>query len=158
MSAFKRSRDSLVLPDLERDFERFLYATYLSYLPENQFGYELEMKRDKRGWLAEFIKSKGMGQIFVSRTIPGITRGNHWHHSKVEKFLVIEGQAVIKFRQINSSDVIQYKVSGEKLKVLDIPIGFTHSITNVGDTDVITLFWANEAFNPEEPDTYSLEV
>jgi len=158
LKIFKESRVSLVLPSFEKDFERFLYATYVSYLPENEFGYELEMKRDNRGWLAEFIKSEGMGQIFLSRTKPGITRGNHWHHTKVEKFLVIEGQAVIKFRQINGNDVIEYVVTGEKLKVLDIPTGFTHSITNIGDSDVITLFWTDEMFNSEKPDTYFQEV
>lgn len=158
LNAFKESRVSLVLPSFARDFERFLYATYLSYLPENGFGYELEMKHDNRGWLAEFIKSEGMGQIFLSRTKPGVTRGNHWHHTKVEKFLVIEGEAVIKFRQIHGNEVIDYRVTGEKLKVLDIPTGFTHSITNVGESDVITLFWADEMFNSEKPDTYNQEV
>ncbi len=158
LNAFKESRETLILPSLEGDFERFLYATYLSYLPEKEFGYELEMKHDQRGWLAEFIKSKSMGQIFISRTKPGITRGNHWHHTKVEKFLVIEGEAVIKFRQIIGKDVIDYRVTGNKLEVLDIPTGYTHSITNVGNTDVITLFWADEIFNQEKPDTYYLEV
>lgn len=158
LNAFKESRNTLELPSFERDFERFLYATYLSYLPENEFGYDLEMKHDNRGWLAEFIKSEGMGQIFLSRTKPGITRGNHWHHTKVEKFLVIEGEAIIKFRQINGNDVIDYRVTGEKLKVLDIPTGFTHSITNVGESDVITLFWADEIFNSEKMDTYFQEV
>jgi UDP-2-acetamido-2,6-beta-L-arabino-hexul-4-ose reductase len=158
LNAFKDSRTSLILPNLEKDFERFLYGTYLSYFPENEFGYELEMKHDQRGWLAEFIKSKSMGQIFISRTKPSITRGNHWHHTKVEKFLVVEGEALIKFRKINSEEIIEYRVTGNKLKVLDIPTGYTHSITNVGNTDVITLFWADEIFNPEKPDTFFLEV
>lgn len=158
LKTFKESRETLIFPSMERDFERFLYATYLSYLPENEFGYELEMKPDQRGWLAEFIKSESMGQIFISRTKPGITRGNHWHHTKVEKFLVIEGKAVIKFRPINGQGVIEYRVTGDKLEVLDIPPGYTHSITNVGDTDLITLFWADEIFNPAKPDTNYLEV
>lgn len=156
--SFRESRCSLVFPSLENDFERFLYATYTSYLPGNEFSYELEMKFDQRGWLAEFIKSKSMGQIFISRTKPGITRGNHWHHTKVEKFLVIEGEALIKFRQIQGNEVIDYRVSGNKLEVLDIPAGYTHSIINVGNTDVITLFWADEIFDPNKPDTYYLEV
>jgi UDP-2-acetamido-2,6-beta-L-arabino-hexul-4-ose reductase len=158
IKSFKESRNTLVISDLESDFERFLYSTYLSYLPENDFGYELEMKTDNRGWLAEFIKTKHSGQIFISRTKPGITRGNHWHHTKVEKFLVIEGEAIIKFRQIEGEQVIEYPVNGQSLRVLDIPPGYTHSITNTGDTDVITLFWANELFNPNKPDTYYLEV
>lgn len=158
LNAFKESRKSLILPSLERDFDRFLYATYLSYLPEKEFGYELEMKHDNRGWLAEFIKSKGFGQIFVSRTKPGITRGNHWHHTKIEKFLVVEGEAVINFRRIQGNEVLEYKVSGEKLKVLDIPAGYTHSITNTGEIDLITIFWADEIFNQNNPDTYYLGV
>lgn len=156
--SFKESRKSLVMSNLEGDLERFLYSTYLSYLPEDKFGYPLDMKRDPRGWLAEVIKSKSFGQIFISRTKPGITRGNHWHHTKVEKFLVIEGEAVIKFRPINGTEVIEYKVSGEQLTIVDIPPGYTHSITNIGESDLITLFWANETFNPEKPDTYYLEV
>lgn len=156
--AFRDSRSTLEMGNLECDLRRYMYSTYLSYLPQDEFGYHLEMKHDNRGWLAEFIKSKNLGQIFISRTKPGITRGNHWHHTKVEKFLVIEGNAAIKFRQIDGENIIEYKVSGEQLQVLDIPPGYTHSITNIGDTDVITLFWANEIFNQEKPDTYFLEV
>jgi UDP-2-acetamido-2,6-beta-L-arabino-hexul-4-ose reductase len=156
--SFKESRKSLVVPNFESDFERFLYATYISYLPHDDFGYSLEMKHDNRGWLAEFIKSKQFGQIFVSRTKPGITRGNHWHHTKIEKFLVIDGEAAIKFRKFNTDEVIEYNVSGEKLQVLDIPAGYTHSITNAGQTDVLTLFWTDEIFNTDKPDTYYLEV
>lgn len=156
--SYKMSRQTLVIPELAEDFDRFLYATFLSYLPENDFGYSLEMKHDNRGWLAEFIKSKQFGQLFISRTKPGITRGNHWHHTKIEKFLVVEGEAIIKFRQIHGSHVIEYKVSGQELKVVDIPPGYTHSITNIGKNDVITLFWADEIFNPEKPDTFFSEV
>ncbi|OCZ49433.1 NAD-dependent epimerase/dehydratase family protein [Dehalobacter sp. TeCB1] len=158
LNAFRESRNTLIIPSFKGEFERFLYATYLSYLPENKFGYELEMKHDQRGWLAEFIKSPSIGQLFISRTKPGITRGNHWHHTKVEKFLVIEGEAVIRFRKIDAKEIIEYRVSGDKLEVLDIPTGYTHSIENVGNTDVITLFWADEIFNPDKPDTYYLEV
>ncbi|MDJ0304945.1 NAD-dependent epimerase/dehydratase family protein [Dehalobacter sp.] len=158
LNTFKESRNSLIMPSLEGDFERFLYATYLSYLAKDDFCYDLEMKEDQRGWLAEFFKSPSMGQIFISRTKPGITRGNHWHHTKVEKFLVIEGEAVIRFRQISGQEVIEYNVSGDRLQVLDIPPGYTHSIQNVGNTDVLTLFWADEIFNQERPDTFYLEV
>ena len=156
--SFAESRVSLIMPNFEGDFEKNLYAAFTSYLPEEGFGYELEMKHDQRGWLAEFIKSRQLGQIFISRTKPGITRGNHWHHTKIEKFLVIEGEAVIKFRKIGSDEILEYKVNGERLKVIDIPAGYTHSITNTGTTDVITLFWADEIFNQEKPDTYFLEV
>jgi UDP-2-acetamido-2,6-beta-L-arabino-hexul-4-ose reductase len=166
--SFKQSRATLVVPNLQGDFQRFLYAQYLSYLPENDFGYNLQMRHDNRGWLAEFIKSKQFGQIFISCTKPGVTRGNHWHHTKAEKFLVIEGEALIKFRKINKSNttnnttkntnnIIEYRVSGKELKVLDIPVGYTHSITNIGQTELFTIFWANEIFNPDKPDTYYLE-
>lgn len=158
LEAFRKSRTSLILPDLAGAFEKFLYATYLSFLPENGFGYDLEMKNDNRGWLAEFIKSKNSGQIFISCTKPGVTRGNHWHHTKIEKFLVVAGEAVIKFRHLNSNNFLEYRVSGEKLRVLDIPAGYTHAITNTGDTDLITIFWADEIFDQHNPDTYYLEV
>lgn len=156
--SFAESRENLIVPDFEGDFEKCLYATYTSYLPQDSYGYNLKMKHDNRGWLAEFIKSRQFGQIFISRTKPGITRGNHWHHTKIEKFLVIEGEALIKFRKIGTNEVMEYKVSSEQIKVLDIPAGYTHSITNVGNSDVITLFWADEIFNPDKPDTYYLEV
>ncbi|WP_282938851.1 NAD-dependent epimerase/dehydratase family protein [Paenibacillus sp. RC67] len=155
---FKTSRKTLVMGDLQDDFERYLYSTYLSYLPEDTFGYNLEMKHDNRGWLAEFIKSENFGQVFISRTKPGITRGNHWHHTKVEKFLVVEGDALIKFRPISGDNVLEYKVSGEQLKVIDIPPGYSHSITNTGQTELLTLFWANEIFDQQNPDTYFMEV
>ncbi|WP_018757565.1 NAD-dependent epimerase/dehydratase family protein [Paenibacillus terrigena] len=156
--SFQGSRDSLVVHNLAGDFERFLYATYLSYLDESNFSYALEMKQDHRGWLAEFIKSDHLGQIFISRTKPGITRGNHWHHTKVEKFLVIDGEAIIKFRHVNADFDIEYHVTGNELKVLDIPPGYAHSITNIGDSDVLTLFWASEIFDTAKSDTYYLEV
>ncbi|MBJ6361974.1 NAD-dependent epimerase/dehydratase family protein [Paenibacillus sp. GCM10012307] len=155
---FKANRDTLKMPSLEDKFDRALYATYLSYLEENNFSYKLNKKVDNRGWLAEFIKSDSMGQIFVSKTKPGISRGNHWHHTKVEKFLVLQGKAVIRFRQINSEKIIEYKVDGETPEVVDIPVGYTHSIENLGEEDLITLFWACEVFDPARPDTYWLEV
>lgn len=155
---FKNSRLTITLPDFESDFERFLYATYISYLPTGDFEYNLEMKHDDRGWLAEFLKSKQFGQIFISKTKPGITRGNHWHHTKIEKFLVVSGEAEIKFRKIDTDDIITHKVNGDKLRVLDIPVGYTHSITNIGKSDLITIFWADEIFNVDAPDTYFLEV
>lgn len=156
--SFRASRDSLVLPDFGNPLVRALYATYLSYLPQDGFAYRPEMKCDNRGWLAELIKQPGFGQIFVSRTRPGITRGNHWHHTKVEKFIVVEGEALIRFRKVGGSDVVEYTVSGEELTVVDIPAGYTHSITNTGETDVVTLFWADEIFDAGRSDTYFLEV
>lgn len=158
IKSFKQIRNTSVLPNFSDEFLKVLYSTYLSYLPENEFSYNLNKNIDNRGWLAEIVKSKEFGQIFVSKTKPGITRGNHYHHTKVEKFIVVQGKAEIKFRNINNNEVISYIVEGEDLKVIDIPVGYTHSITNIGEDDVITLFWANEIFNKEKPDTFWLKV
>ena len=151
---FKNSRENLFLPDVQNQFEHRLYSTYLSYLAEDSFEYGLDIKADQRGSLAEFIKSPSMGQIFVSRTNPGVTRGDHYHHTKTEKFLVLNGTAMIRFRHIESDKVIEYKVRGEDYRVLDIPPGYTHSIENIGEDELVTLFWASELFDPDRPDTY----
>lgn len=158
LKMFRNMRKSLLIPDLSDGFNKALYSTYLTYLEEDDFSYFLDKKEDNRGWLAELVKSEQFGQMFVSKTHPGITRGNHWHHTKTEKFIVIQGQANIKFRKIDEDKVIEYIVDGEKPQVLDIPPGYTHSIENIGQDEVITLFWSNEMFNPEKPDTYFLEV
>lgn len=158
LKMFRNMRKSLLIPDLSDGFNKALYSTYLTYLEEDDFSYFLDKKEDNRGWLAELVKSEQFGQMFVSKTHPGITRGNHWHHTKTEKFIVIQGQANIRFRKIDEDKVIEYIVDGEKPQVLDIPPGYTHSIENIGQDEVITLFWSNEMFNPEKPDTYFLEV
>jgi len=153
ITSFRDLRRTLVLPDFSQPFVGMLYATYLSYLPTDAFAYGLDIKTDNRGSLAEWIKQPGIGQIFISRTKPGITRGNHFHHTKVEKFLVVQGQAMIRFRQIQGEQVIEYPVRGEDYRVVDIPPGYTHSIENVGSGDLVTLFWASELFDPAQPDT-----
>ena len=155
---FRDSRHSLLLPDFSDPFLKRLYATYISYLEENNFAYQLKIREDERGELAEFLKQPHFGQIFISRTKPGITRGNHFHHTKVEKFLVIDGDAVVRFRRIDGTDIIEYRVSGKDFKVVDIPPGFTHSIENIGQSELITLFWAVEVYDLEAPDTYPLDV
>ncbi|HUS11698.1 MAG TPA: NAD-dependent epimerase/dehydratase family protein [Pyrinomonadaceae bacterium] len=156
--SFRQSRQTLFVPDFADEFSRKLYATYLSYLPPSEFAYVLDKKTDQRGVLAEFVKSPPFGQIFVSRTKPGITRGNHYHHTKTEKFMVVEGEAIIRFRNINGSDVVEYPVTGKDFKVVDIPPGYTHSIENVGDGEMVTLFWACEIFDPTRADTYFVNV
>jgi UDP-2-acetamido-2,6-beta-L-arabino-hexul-4-ose reductase len=156
--SFRDMRTSLVLTDFSNDFERALYGTYLTYLNEKEFEYGLDIKTDQRGSLAEFLKSPFMGQIFVSRTKPGITRGDHYHHTKTEKFLVLEGEAVIRFRHIESDQVLEYRVRGRDYRVVDIPPGYTHSIENVGEDELVTLFWASEIFDPDRPDTYFEKV
>ena len=155
---FKSFRVTNMIPDLNDDFSRALYTTYLSYLPEDGFSYPLDQKTDARGLLAEFLKSRDMGQIFLSKTIPGITRGNHYHHAKVEKFCVIQGKAVIRFRHIQNGRVLEYNVDGDHIDVVDIPPGYTHSLENVGRDVVLTLFWASELFDAGKPDTYPMDV
>ncbi|MFY9279666.1 MAG: capsular polysaccharide biosynthesis protein CapF [Caldicoprobacterales bacterium] len=156
--SFKKSREELSIPDMSDEFTKKLYSTYLSYLPEDQFSYELKMNVDNRGSFTEFIRTLDRGQVSVNISKPGITKGNHWHHTKNEKFLVVSGNGVIRFRKIDSDEIIEYFVSGDKLEVVDIPPGYTHNIENLGDTDMVTIMWANEPFDPENPDTYYLEV
>lgn len=156
--SFKNSRDERTIPDMSDPLIKKLYSTYLSYLPENKFSYKLKMNVDYRGSFTEFIKTPERGQVSVNISKPGITKGNHWHHTKNEKFLVVSGNGVIRFRKIGTTDIIEYYVSGEKLEVVDIPIGYTHNIENLGDTDMVTIMWANEFFDPNRPDTYYLEV
>lgn len=156
--SFKKSREDRSVPNMSEDFTKKLYSTYLSYLPEDKFSYDLKMNVDQRGSFTEFIKTPDRGQVSVNISKPGITKGNHWHHTKNEKFLVVSGIGVIRFRKIDSDEVLEYFVSGDKMEVLDIPTGYTHNIENLGDTDMVTIMWANEAFDPEKPDTYFLEV
>lgn len=156
--SFKNNRSTLIMPSLKAKFDRDLYATYLSYLEVDNFSYPLKKNTDNRGWLAEFIKSEDSGQIFISTTKPGITRGNHWHNTKVEKFLVIKGTGLIQFRKVGSEDIIEYKVTGDNPEPVDIPAGYIHNIKNIGEDTMITLFWACEIFDPGNPDTYYEEV
>ena len=158
VQSFQASRRTLVLPDLSDPFTRKLYATFVSYLPEDGLACALERRVDGRGELAEFIKSAPAGQIFVSRTKPGITRGHHFHHTKTEKFLVLEGDALIRLHRVDCREAQEYRVTGKDLIVVDIPPGYTHCLTNVGQSDLIVLFWASEVFDPQRPDTYLLEV
>lgn len=156
--SFKESRANKCIPNMENEFSKKLYSNYLSYLPTSQFSYDLKMNIDNRGSFTEFVKTIDRGQISINVSKPGITKGNHWHHTKTEKFLVVSGKGVIRFRKLNEIEVIEYFVSGDKLQVVDIPPGYTHNIQNTGDTDMVTVMWANELFDPESPDTYFLEV
>jgi UDP-2-acetamido-2,6-beta-L-arabino-hexul-4-ose reductase len=158
LNSFSENRKSLFLPHVGDEFEKALYSTWLSFLPTNSFSYPMNRKTDERGWLFEFIKTETAGQLFISTTLPGITRGNHFHHTKAEKFLVIKGKGRIQFRSIFGDEVVEYFVSGETPEAVDIPPGYTHNITNVGDEEMITLFWANEIFDQSKPDTYFLKV
>ena len=158
LESFKASRTDKSVPDMSNPFTKKLYSTYLSYLPENGFSYELKMNVDQRGSFTEFLRTPDRGQVSVNISKPGITKGNHWHHTKNEKFLVVSGEGVIRFRKLNSSENIEYFVCGEKMEVVDIPVGYTHNIENIGNTDMVTLMWVNEPFDPATPDTHYLEV
>lgn len=151
--SFRSHRQDLLMPDWSSPFVRALYATYLSHLPPDQLAYGLQIRADQRGSLAEFVKAPHLGQIFVSRTHPGVTRGNHFHHTKVEKFLVVGGEGTIRLRQIHGSEVIEHRVRAEEYRVVDIPPGYTHSIENTGTEELVTLFWSSEVFDPARPDT-----
>lgn len=158
LASFRQSRNTLDLPDMGDPFTKKLYSTYLSYMPEDGFAYKLVPHTDARGVFAEFLRTPDRGQLSVNVSKPGITKGNHWHHSKNEKFLVVKGMGVIRFRKLGTAEVLEYAVSEECLKVVDIPPGYVHSISNIGNEDLVTMIWANECFQPDIPDTYYEEV
>jgi UDP-2-acetamido-2,6-beta-L-arabino-hexul-4-ose reductase len=155
---FREMQTTLLIPDFSDRFNQQLYATYLSYLPKERWEYRTEIKIDSRGNLAELVKSKFFGQMFVSKTKPGITRGNHYHHTKTEKFMVISGEAVIRFRHIHGTEIIEFPVKGDDYRIVEIPPGYTHSITNTGTTELITLFWSSEIFDTNRLDTFFMPV
>lgn len=155
---FKDYRKNISVPSFRNELERKMYATYLSFLPEDQFAYDLNMHKDNRGSFTEFIRTPEYGQVSVNVAHPGITKGNHYHWTKNERFLTVQGQCSIKFRKIGTDKVIEYIVDGKSLRVVDIPPGYVHNITAIGDEDAVTIMWANEPFDPENPDTYYEEV
>lgn len=156
--SFKGSRTNFSYPDQTTRLARNLYATYLGYLPENQFSYPLKMNVDNRGSFSEFLKDKTNGQISVNISKPGVTKGQHWHQTKNEKFLVVHGQGTIQFRDVFSDKIIEYRVSDEKLEVVDIPTGYVHNIINTGHDTMVTVMWASELLDPSHPDTNYEEV
>lgn len=159
IEGFAKNRETLDVPDqTPGSLEQKLYSTWLSYLPADRFSYPLNMHCDNRGSFTEFLHTPVHGQVSINISKPGIVKGNHWHHSKNEKFLVVKGTGVIRFRALDSTEVIEYHVSGDKLEVVDIPTGYTHNIENVGQDDMVTVMWANEVFDPDHPDTFFLPV
>lgn len=158
LQAFRESRKTLLVPPVGRGFERALYGTYLSYLPTDAFSYALKGHSDPRGTFYEILKTADSGQFSISTSKPGVTRGNHYHDTKNEKFLVIKGEALIELRNIFSDEVVQYHVSEKKMEIVEMITGYTHSITNTGDTEMVLLIWVNEAFDREHPDTNFLKV
>ena len=159
LTGYRKSRSNSAAPAVANEFERKLYATFLSYLRQDDFGYDLATRSDDRGVLAEFLKSSAGGQLFMSRTRPGAVRGNHYHHTKTEKFFVVEGKGLIRFRRVDGTgEIFEYPVNGTDFRVIDIPPDYTHSIENVGSGELVVLFWASEIFNPDAPDTLPLKV
>lgn len=158
IKSFPSDRSAGNISEIDNDVIRKLYSTYLSYLPQRSFGEYMTMHGDARGSFTELLHFNGKGQVSVNITKPGVTKGNHWHHTKTEKFIVVAGQASIKFRQVGTDEVIEYIVSGDKIESIDIPPGYTHNITNIGDVDLITIMWANEIFDPKRPDTFYMNV
>jgi UDP-2-acetamido-2,6-beta-L-arabino-hexul-4-ose reductase len=157
LTSFKESRSNFSIA-LQDGFEKKLYATYLSYLNPTDFAYPLLSHVDNRGSFTEILKTHQYGQISVNVAHPGIVKGNHYHMSKNEKYLVVSGTCEIKLRKIDSQDVIKYVCSSSSLRVVDIPPGYTHSIKNIGDSDSVTIMWANEEFDPKNPDTFMCDV
>ena len=130
----------------------------MSYLDRDDFGYDLVSHTDNRGTFTEFIKTLGDGQVSIVTSHPGVVRGNHYHHTKNEKFLVVKGECEISFRKLDEDKIVTYKVDGNQLRVIDIPVGYTHAIKNVGKDDAIIVIWASEPFDPNRPDTIALNV
>jgi UDP-2-acetamido-2,6-beta-L-arabino-hexul-4-ose reductase len=158
IESFGSGRKALRIADMGCALTKELYATYLSFLPPDDFSYGLKVNTDSRGSFTELLKHPSAGQVSLNVSKAGIVKGNHWHNTKNEKFIVISGQAIIRFRKIGEADIIEYKVSGDEPKVVDIPPGYTHNIENIGSCDLLTIMWANESFNPAVPDTVFEEV
>lgn len=166
LEGFRDAREELAVPNLkDASFSKKLYSTFLSYYEAGHFAYDLKPNVDARGSFTEFLRTPERGQVSVNVSKPGITKGNHWHMSKWEKFLVVSGTASIKLRKVgedaegNPYPIDEYMVCGEDMRVVEMIPGYTHSITNLSDTDdLVTVMWANEPFDPENPDTYYEEV
>ena len=158
LRAFRASRDTLDQPDQTDPLIRKLYATYQSFLPPDAFGYSPPIHEDARGSFMELMHLGGYGQMSVNVSRPHILKGEHWHHTKHEKFLVVSGHGVIRLHCAVGGEVYAYPVDGTRPTVIDIPPGYTHNIENLGDTDMVTLMWASEAFDPARPDTFRMPV
>lgn len=160
LETFGAQSKTLVVPEMpENSFAKKLYSTYLSYLPKEKIAFPLKMNEDARGSFTELLKTEKCGQFSVNISKPGITKGEHWHNSKWEFFIVVSGRALIEERKIGTDEVLKFEVSGEKIEAVHMLPGYTHNIINLSDTeDLVTVMWANEAFNPARPDTYYEKV
>ena len=160
LEAFRAQPGNLLMPQIpEGSFEKKLYSTYLSYLPKEKVSFPLKMNVDDRGSFTELLKTAECGQFSVNISKPGITKGQHWHHSKWEFFIVVSGHGLIQQRKIDSDEVLEFEVSGEKIEAVHMLPGYTHNIINLSDNaDLVTVMWANEQFDPNRPDTYFEKV
>ena len=160
LQTFHDQPQTLLLPQIpDGSFAKKLYSTYLSYLPPEKAAFPLKMNVDARGSFTELLKTDACGQVSVNITKPGVTKGQHWHNSKWEFFIVVAGRGLIRERRIGSDEVIEFAVSGERIEAVHMLPGYTHDIINLSDTeDLVTVMWANERFDPEHPDTYFEEV
>ena len=156
LHAFSRQPATLVMPEIPpHSFAKKLYSTYLSYLPKEKVAFPLKMNVDARGSFTELLRTENCGQVSVNISKPGITKGEHWHHSKWEFFMVVSGHALIQERKIGTDEVLEFEVSGSEIKAVHMLPGYTHNIINLSETeDLVTVMWANEAFDPSRPDTY----
>lgn len=157
--SFAELRRELNVPKLDDPLTKKLYSTWLTYLPEEKFIYDLKMNCDERGSFTEIIRTADRGQFSVNVSRPGITKGNHWHHTKNEKFVVVSGHGLIQLRQIGTDKLVEFEVSGTRIQVVEMIPGWTHNIINLSDTDdLVTFMWANEPFDPNKPDTFFEKV
>lgn len=160
LNSFKEQPQTLLMPEIPAgSFEKKLYSTYLSYLPKEAVCFPLKMNVDARGSFTELLKTSDHGQFSVNISKPGITKGQHWHNTKWEFFIVVAGRALIQQRRIGSDEVLEFRVSGEKIEAVHMLPGHTHNIINLSETqDLVTVMWANEAFDPNKPDTFFEKV
>ncbi len=160
LDAFRAQPQTLLMPEIpEGSFAKKLYSTYLSYLPKEKVSFPLKMNVDTRGSFTELLRSANCGQISVNISKPGITKGQHWHHTKWELFIVVSGKGLIQQRKIGSEEVLNFEVSGERIEAVQMLPGYTHNIVNLSDTeDLVTVMWANECFDPQHPDTFFEKV
>ena len=156
LEQFRAQPSSLVMPNIpEGSFAKKLYSTYLSYLPVEKVAFPLKMNVDARGSFTEIIKSVGVGQVSINISKPGITKGEHWHNTKWEFFVVVAGHGLIQQRRVGSDEVLNFEVSGEKIEAVHMLPGYTHNIINLSESeDLVTVMWCNECFDPSRPDTY----
>lgn len=158
IDAFKNCRSTLVSERVGAGFVRALYATYVSYLPVDKFAYAVPVHGDARGIFVEMLKTPDSGQFSFFTAHPGITRGGHYHHTKSEKFLVIKGHALFRFRHLLTNELVELPTSGDKPQIVDTIPGWTHDVTNVGDDEMVVMLWANEIFDRQKPDTVACKI